>query len=285
MLDIIRFFLRHSLVIFGLSVLCGIALYIASSFMTPIYRSEVLLVPVEESFGNTISSVVSGLGGLGRFAGLGDSPTSRKDEALAMLRSRVFVSAFIAANNGFAVMYPNSWDAEAGDWKVSMDAVPSNQDAYILFMSSVMGVSENKNNGTVLVTIDLKDRFVAAQWANDVVSMLNESFQSHVAREAQRSIDYLNRELETASSVELRQVIHRLIEAQIETVMLTKVRDEFVFRVIDPAVVQDKDYYVSPRRMLLTVVGLFIGGFLGLCIVAVRDAMRSGRKVQAEATG
>ena len=147
-----------------------------------------------------------------------------------------------------------------------------------------MDVAENKDTGTIAVSIDLKDRFVAAQWANSIVSLLNEKVRDRVAAEAQRSMSYLSGELDKASSVELRQVIHRLIEAQIETIMLANVRKDFVFRVIDPAVVQDADYYVSPRRVLLAFIGLLFGGFLGLCIAAFRDAMRAGARAQTKVT-
>ena len=240
-----------------------------------------MLVSVEESGGGAISSLLSNLGGLGRLAGLGGSSTSRKDEALAMLRSRTFVSAFIAANEGFAAMYPDSWDTEAGKWKVSAGAAPSRQDAYIDFTGSVMGVSENNDSGIIAVTIKLADRVLAARWANDIVSMLNEEFRSRVSAEAQRSMEYLEEELEKASSVELRQVINRLIESQIQTITLTNVRKEFVFRVIDPAVVPDANRYVSPRPVLYAFIALLSGGFLGLCIAALRGALHKGTSVQA----
>jgi uncharacterized protein involved in exopolysaccharide biosynthesis len=283
MLDIFRFFLRHFLLIFGLSFMFGILAYFGSSYMTPVYRSEIMLVPVEESGGGSISSLLSSFGGLGKLAGLGGSQTSRKDEALALLRSRVFVSTFIAANDGLAILYPNSWDSEANTWKSSINSIPSDQDTYRHFTTSVMRVAENKDTGTITVTIDLKDRFIAAQWANNIIRLLNEIFREHVSAEAQRSMEYLSGELEKASSVELRQVINRLIETQIQTVMLTNVRKDFVFRVIDPAVVQDADYYVSPRRVMLAFLGLIIGGFLGLSIALVRDAMRAAARVQAAA--
>jgi hypothetical protein len=111
--------------------------------------------------------------------------------------------------------------------------------------------------------------------------MLNQKFREYVAAEAERSIEYLYGELEKASSVELRQVIHRLIETQIQTIMLTNVRKDFVFRVIDPAAAPDADYYVWPRRVLLAFIGLVLGGLIGLVIAAVREAVRAARVADA----
>jgi uncharacterized protein involved in exopolysaccharide biosynthesis len=155
---------------------------------------------------------------------------------------------------------------------------------YIYFTGSVLGVFEDENAGTVAVTITLPDRVQVAQWANDIVSMLNERFRNRVSAEAQKSIEYLYEELEKATLVELRQVIPRLIEAQIETIMLTNVRKEFVFRVIDPAVVQDEDRNVSPRRALIAFIGLLFGGFVGTGVAAFRDAMRAGARIQPAVT-
>ena len=194
--EILHFFFRHFWMIFGTSLAFGILFYVGSSYMTPVYRSEILLVPAEDSSGGSISSLLSSFGGLGKLAGLGGSQTSRKDEALAMLRSRAFVSAFIAANDGFAVLYPKSWDTKTNTWKSSVKSRPSDQDAYILFTSSVMAIAESKDTGTITVAIDLKDRFMAAQWANGIVSLLNEQFRKQVSAEAQRSTNYLNGELD-----------------------------------------------------------------------------------------
>ena len=286
LLEIFRFFLRHPWMTFGVSITFGFLAIGMSFLITPVYRAEILLVPADVPGGGAVSlpQSLSGLGALGGFGLLTNMQVSQKNEALAMLRSRAFVSGFIDANDGLAVLYPNSWDAEAGGWTASADQAPSDQDVYIYFTQSVLGVSEDENLGTITIAIELNDRFLVAQWANNIVNMLNERFRSRVSAEAQRSIDYLNEELGKASLVELRRVIHSLIEGQIETIMLTNVRKEFVFRVIDPAIVQDDDRYVSPRRALIAFIGLLFGGFLGTGVAAFRDALRSGARAQAAVT-
>ncbi len=282
--EIIRFYLRHPWMTFGVSIAFGFLAIGASFLMTPMYRAEVLLVAVEDAGDGAMSSLLRNFGGFGMLGGFGGSETNRKDEALAMLRSRAFVSAFIDANDGFAVMFPGSWDAEAGEWRVPADEVPSDQDVHIYFTAAVLGIAEDETTGTVAVRITLSDRVLVAQWANDIISTLNEKFRNRVSAEAQKSIEYLYEELEKASLVELRQVIPRLIEGQIETIMLTNVRKEFVFRVIDPAVVQDEDHNVSPRRALIAFIGLLFGGFVGTGVAAFRDAMRAGARIQPAVT-
>jgi uncharacterized protein involved in exopolysaccharide biosynthesis len=283
MVQIVRFFLRNFLLIFGLSFAFGLTLFVAAAFMTPVYRAETSLVPVEESADGSLTSTISRIGGLGRLAGLRGGGPTRSDEALAMLRSRNFISAFIDANDGLAVLYPDAWDDESGSWREG-EYVPSEQDTYLRMVDSVLSTSRNKDSGIVTVAVSLHDRLVATEWANEIVRSLNQKFREYVAAEAERSIEYLYGELQKASSVELRQVIHRLIETQIQTIMLTNVRKDFVFRVIDPAVAPDANYYVWPRRALLAFIGLVLGGFVGLGVALLREAILSARRVDAAAS-
>lgn len=278
--QVIRFVLRNYALIFGLSIALGVAVYVGSAFITPIYRSEVLVVPAEEATGSSMSAMLSNIGSIGRLAGLKGTGPTRKDEALAMLKSRAFVSRFMEASNAYAVLYPEAWDDETGDWKAGRQP-PSEQDRYLRFVESVLKVSENKQTGIVRIGIELDDRLAASRWANEIVRLLNERFREYVAAEAQRSIEYLYSELEKASSMELRQVIHRLIETQVQTIMLTNVRKDFVFRIIDPAVAPDADYYVAPRRALLTFFGLVVGGLVGLGIALFREALLASRRAEA----
>jgi LPS O-antigen subunit length determinant protein (WzzB/FepE family) len=61
--------------------------------------------------------------------------------------------------------------------------------------------------------------------------------------------------------------------------MLANSRDEFAFRIIDPAVVPQEK--TRPRRAMIAVVGLMGGFILGVFIVIVRHAMRDDRQPSA----
>ena len=282
--DIVRFFSRNYVAIFVVPIVAGVVVYLGTALMTPIYRAETQLVPAEESGAGSLSAMLSNFGGLGRLAGIGSAGPTRKDEALAMLRSRAFVAAFIESAQGLAVLYPDEWDNQTGTWQPGA-AEPTEQDQYLRFVEQVLRVSENEQTGIITVGITLDDRMVAAQWANDIVRQLNQTFRESVAAEAQRSIEYLYGELEAASSVELRQVIHRLIETQIQTVMLSNVRKDFVFRVIDPAVAPDADHLVAPRRVLMAALAIVLAGFLGLAFALTRAAMLAARRTDVAPDG
>ena len=50
--------------------------------------------------------------------------------------------------------------------------------------------------------------------------------------------------------------------------MLAEVRPEYVFKTIDPAIAPEKKS--KPSRALICIIGTFIGGVLGVVLVAIR---------------
>ena len=59
-----------------------------------------------------------------------------------------------------------------------------------------------------------------------------------------------------------------LIQSQTETIMLAKVREEYLFKVIDPAIVPEQKY--GPKRALICVLGTLLGGMLAVLLVLIR---------------
>ncbi len=92
-------------------------------------------------------------------------------------------------------------------------------------------------------------------------------------REANNAIAYLQRQLAATQLVEMQQVFYQLIETQTRITMLADVRDEYVFRVIDPAVVPERKS--APRRALICILGTMAGSFFSLLFVFIRRALFS----------
>ena len=140
------------------------------------------------------------------------------------------------------------------------------------FRSRVLDLHEEKLKGTTTITIEWQDPVVAARWANDLVGLANELLRTRAIEESTRNIEYLNKQLPQTSVVEIQHAIYRLIEAETKSLMLAHGRAEYAFTIVDPAVVPE--FRVSPRRTLMVVSGLFIGGFLGSLIAWARKTMR-----------
>jgi uncharacterized protein involved in exopolysaccharide biosynthesis len=127
------------------------------------------------------------------------------------------------------------------------------------------------------LTIDWTDREVAANWANDLVSMLNNHMQSRAIAESEKRMSYLKRELARTSSVEIQRGIYNMIEAEIGKTAVANVRHEFALRVVDPALTPTLRDKVRPKRLLIMVGGLALGLTLATALALLKRTMRGPR--------
>ena len=275
--DIWRAVRARALVVIVATVLFGVLAGLAAYIMTPIYRATVLVAPAaSQESGGSIGGLISQFSGLASLAGvsLGASGSS-KDEAIAILASRSFTVDFIERNNLLPDLFPELWNKETGKW-IAEDSVPDLSDGYHLF-SAIRNISEDRQTGFVSLSIEWGDRKQAAAWANAQIVRVNEVMRANAIADAERGIEYLNRELEKTNVVELRQAIYSLIEGQINRIMLANVRDEYAFRMLDQAVVPDPEEYVRPRPVLMIAMGLLVGAIVGVAFALSMHVRRKDR--------
>ena len=263
--DLWQALIRHKAWIVGITLLCTAAGAAAAFLMTPVYRAEVVVIPVsgEEGRGG-LAALAGQLGGLASLAGvdLGGSG-GRKEETLAILRSRAFTERFIRERNLLPVLFADKWDAAKGRWRVDdPDDVPTLGDAWRFFNERVRTIQEDRRTGLVTLAIEWTDPEVAAEWANELVRRANDTIRARDIEEAERSIRYLDEQLARTNVIELQQALYRLKEAQIKKIMLARTHEEYAFRVLDPAVPPEK--HVRPNRPLVVALGLLVGLVLGI---------------------
>lgn len=255
--------------------------------MTPIFRSEVVLVPADASAGKGgVSALAAQFGGLAELTGanLGASGSS---EAMAMLKSNVLKEEFIKDNNLMPILFDDRWDASNKKWKEDdPKKAPTLNRAIELLTKSVVSINEDKKTGVITLAVEWKDRTLAAAWANDLVRRGNRAMRDRAIEDAQRSIDFLNQELKKTSVVEIQQAIYRLLEGNYKTVSVASAREQYAFRVVDPAVPADENKRVRPKRALIVIVAALAGGFLSILAVFVHrgitgmKARRAKRLIQ-----
>lgn len=228
---------------------------------TPIYRVETVLAPNESEQG---SSLPSGLGGLANLAGITLGSSADNSVWVATLRSRVFVEDFINDKNLLPVLFADKWDAANKRWiEDDPEDQPNVQDGVTFFIEEVRSVSEDAT-GLVTLTIDWTDPQLAVEWSAELVNRINERLRARDLEDSKRRLEYLKRQLENTSLVELRQAISQLIENEIQTITLAQVEREYAFKVVDPPRVPST--WVAPRRLLIIVLAAFVGGIIGILL-------------------
>jgi uncharacterized protein involved in exopolysaccharide biosynthesis len=271
--------LRDSWVLSLSAVLLSIAGAVAIAWLLrPVYRSEVVLAPVsEESTDATLAGIAGQLGGLATLAGLAPPGADNTAIAVATLKSDILAEEFIRERNLLPTLFAADWDAQQQRWTVEdPDDVPTLNDAIERFDSKIREVFEDKETGLVTLAIEWVDREQAADWANSLVAMANARLRRQSIAEAEKSIEYLRREVGKTEVVELRSAIDRLTESEIKRIMLAEVREEYAFKIIDPARASDSDNYVRPNWPVMLIAGALVGIAMAFLLAVWRRSRRSG---------
>ena len=262
--------------------------------MPNIYKSEVLLAPSEKNDNSGLAGLTGQLGGMASLAGinLGSPATSNTQLAIEVIKSRQFIANFIekykilpdliAAESWSLASNTLSFDADLYDpttktWvrEVSPPYTPkpSTQEAYKVFME-LFNVMEDPDTGMVQVSIEHLSPFIAQQWVNWLIVEINKEMKERDVAEALKSTEFLTEQLEQTKVVDIRAVLYKLVEEQARTIMLANVRDEYVFKTIDPAIApQEKS---KPSRALICLIGLLLGFLLSSMVVVFRHFNRQG---------
>lgn len=248
-----------------ISILTAITTLVALSYAllaTPVYRAEALLAPVMKEKGGRLSALAGQFGGLASLAGidLGGGGGS-VEEAIATLKSRELTNKLIEDENLMPILYESKWDKNNKQW-ASIKKPPTLWDAYNKFNKSIRGIIRDNKTGLIKLTIDWTDPVLAAEWVGKLVALVNNELRQEAIMDSEKSIKYLEAELQKTSVIEIKESIYSLIEAQTKTKMLANTQEEYAFRVLDRAVVPEKKF--KPKRALIVVLGFIIGGMIGV---------------------
>ncbi|HLF13052.1 MAG TPA: Wzz/FepE/Etk N-terminal domain-containing protein [Gammaproteobacteria bacterium] len=236
------------------------------------YRAEVLLIPVKTSPADALASQ---FGGLASFVGLNVSGND-DTESLAVLRSREFARRFIEEHDLLPVLYADKWDQVNKAWVGDEDQWPDVRDAVTLFDRTVRRVTQDRNTGLVVLAIDWKDPELATFWVKQMASELNIRMSERAMAQAEANVAYLRAEMEATSLVQLQQPVARLLELELQKLMLARNSSEYAYRIVDDAEVPKG--HIRPRRKLIVMVSVVLGGAVALSWLIVANAFASGRK-------
>jgi len=292
--EIISVLWSRKWLVFAITVIAAMGSVVFALSRPNIYTASALLSPSEQS-GGGISGLMKQYGGLASLAGISiprSQDGSRAQLGIQLLKSRAFIGDFVERHEILPdLMAAEAWDVnsrdlsydkevfdeETGTWLRDVEfpktPEPSRLEAYKEFMK-IMNVSEDARTGYVSLSVEHKSPEVAAKWVTLLIEDINRIVKSQEVEEAKRSIEYLKQQAENTTLRDLQAVFFELIQSQTETVMLAEVRQEYVFKIIDPPFVPEEKS--KPSRALICIVGTLLGAILGMIIALARYHGKKG---------
>ena len=280
--------------IIGITFLCAVLAVFYALSLPNWYKTEVVLAPAQEQ-GGGMGGLAAQYGGLAAMAGinLSSGKGSDVDQAIALVKSWPFLDEFVSKYNiKPLVMAVKGWDRSEGRILFDVDVYdqekqlwvrepqpnrPSEPTSYEVYKTLVGMISVSKDDKTGLIRIEVQHYVpeVAHEWVEILVREVNGHFQERDIAEAARNIEYLRSKINETSIAEMQSVFYRMIEAQIKTLMLAEVSDEYLLKtIIKPVVPEIKS---KPKRALICVLGVVFGGALAVMAVFLKYLIVSVR--------
>jgi len=286
---------RGKWVIIACTFVFAVASVIYAINQPNIYQASALLAATNQE-NNKLSSMASQFGGLASLAGINlnsGGGTDKTTLAIEVLKSREFFKNFVNKHqikpelmaplswnemSGELSLDPELYDVETKRWVREVEppkqVEPSMQESHEVFLKEVLRINTDKETGLVKLSAEHISPVVAQLWVTWLVEDINRVMKTRARNETTANINYLKEQLDKTSVAQMQTVFYQLIEEQTKDLMLTEANDDFVFKVIDPAVVAEKK--VKPKRALICVLGTMLGGMLGVMTVLIRH-FASGR--------
>jgi uncharacterized protein involved in exopolysaccharide biosynthesis len=272
--------LRNAKILLLLSFVGALAGVAISYRFTPVFKADAMLIPSDELLGLGQNSQLGGLGGLASLVGIGGTG-NKEAEAIAILKSRGLVYAYIQANSLLPILFHDRWDAAAHDWKSrEKAAIPTLEDAYILFDRNIRTVVENRKSGLVTISVTWEDPKVAKQWVDGLVSATNDLLRHQAIERSTRNIEYLEGASAKTPIMEVKTTIYKLMETEIKKQMTALGNNDYAFRVVDPAVIPQ--HKSAPKRSMFAVFGAVVSAMAWFLVVAVRNRIKAVRSVRPQ---
>ena len=281
----------------GYIVLATVILTAVYSMTMPnVYEAKAVIAPVGTKDGGGSGLAASLALQFGGLPGITMPGASSATEIVNLLKSNILKEKIIAQHNLMPVLFSSQWDTKRQRWKTSEGGFSLNPLVWVSSLiklvtpslspsptaaarkkqpgapdtwdglralDGIVKVSSNVKEGTIVITADYRDPDLAAKFVEYYMISLTDHMSSEARRVAQINLKYLESQLGVTADPFIKQKIYNLIAQQIETSMMTEVKENFAFKVIDPPLAPDTK--IKPKRsqmvMLSFVVAMFIGIF------------------------
>ncbi len=256
----------------ALMTLSVVAACIYALILTPVYRSEALLVAAE----NDEEALGSLMGGFSQIGSLFGSPgvtggsIDNSIVAQEVIRSRDFLYSYIQKRDLLVpLLAARNWNIDDASYEINEEAYDLKNNKWIAYeeptsfkspiyyeafiiLEPLISVSQDRKTGLIKVNFDHPTPQLASQWLSWLLDDLNDYFREDDSKEAEASVQYLTKVIQDNPVKQVDIVLTSLIEKQLNTLMLANSKSGYVYKILDTP--YEPIQRISPRRTLIVIV-------------------------------
>ncbi|MBI5809847.1 MAG: hypothetical protein HZB21_01460 [Deltaproteobacteria bacterium] len=268
-----------------------------SLLIDEIYRSEGVITPTaakETGVGIPSSMQFSSI------VGISIPNTASASEVVNLLKSKTFREKVIMNYSLLQVLFPERWDGTRGAWKKNGAAgygrslsgiattssgaktapgrIDNNEDDVrpsiwdgLRALDSIVVITHIPKDNIVVIGAEYTDPVSAADIVKHIIAALNEHMSNETKRVAQANSKYLEEQLYKISDPLIRNKIYNLIAQQIEVSMMSEVKENFAFKVLDHPRVPDER--IRPKRGMMAALSFGVSLVGGVSLAFVMEYM------------
>jgi len=237
-----------------------------------------MILKVEHS-GDELSSILgSQYGDLASLAGvsIGGGSEDLTAYAVALLQSNSFAEKLLSIDgvkvnlmaarkynfeNQEIIIDASVYDESNNEWvrnpPYKRSIIPSTLEIYEEVLKDDLTVSLDRRSGFIEVTFTHISPVFARDFLNLILKQANELKRKNDYEEASKALYFLEENLKTTNQKELRDSLTKLIESQLQTLMLVDIREDYLLSAIEQPYLPEEEIF--PPKVLLTFIGLFLG--------------------------
>ena len=284
--EILQILFNKKILISFLTLFFAVVSVFAALSMSDVYKSSSLLAPTSQD--ESLSSSLGGLSSLAGIAGVSLPAGSISDSQIAVKRIEsfeFFSKNFLPSIKLEDLMAEKKWipqenkliydkdifDESSNKWvrKVSYPkkTIPSSQEAFKEFKKA-LSINQDEETGLVYLSIEHISPHVAKEWMDVIIYNINERMREIDKEDAQNSINFLSDSIKTTNSQSIKLVFSKLMESQMQTLMLASSNEDYIFKTINSPIVPEEKS--GPNRAFICIVGTLFGFIFSIILVLIQ---------------
>lgn len=283
---------RAKWIVVGITAVSVLLSVLLALWLPNQYKASAILAPASTSSTSALTQLAGQFGGLASLAGVNLGGAGGADEAviaIELVKSWSFLDQFIKDNhievevfaatgwdriNNRLQIDPDIYDVSQKKWvrKFSPEkgetAEPSSWELYEKLVDRIE-IDQDKKTGLVNLSVEYYSPILAKEWTGKLVMSINKLLQEQDRKEASRSIEFLNKQIDRTSVSDMKTVFYKLVEEQTKNLMLAEVNEEYALKTLSEAKVPEEKS--KPNRAVICVLGTMLGLLVALFVILFRS--------------